>query len=55
MVSRNIELKGHIIDSLILPRVFEKIMNLNGEFNVIKFDIGKHKTDESHAVLEVIG
>lgn len=55
MISRNIELKGHIIDSLILPRVFEKIMDLNGEFNVIKFDIGKHKTDESHAILEVIG
>ena len=55
MISRNIELKGHIIDSLILPRVFEKIMNLNGEFNVLEFEIGKHKTDESYAILEVIG
>ena len=55
MVSRNIELKGHIIDSLILPKVFDKIMDLNGDFNVVKFDIGKKKTDESYAVIEVTG
>ena len=55
MVSRNIELKGHIIDSFVLPKVFDKIMDLNGEFNVVKFDIGKKKSDESYAVIEVIG
>ena len=55
MVSRNIELKGHIIDSLTLPKVFDKIIDLNGEFNVVKFDIGKKKTDESQAVIEIIG
>ncbi len=55
MVSKNITLKGHIIDSLTLPKVFDKIMDLNGEFKVLEFDIGKKKTDESYALIEVFG
>ena len=48
--SEKIELHGHIIDSLILPRVFETIM-ADGEsnFEVEEFTIGRHKTDPSYA------
>ena len=46
---REIELKGHIIDSFLLPKVFDKVMDMNGEFDVVEFNIGKNKTDTSYA------
>jgi lysine-ketoglutarate reductase/saccharopine dehydrogenase-like protein (TIGR00300 family) len=49
MEVKEIELKGHIIDSLILPQVFDIIMDLGGDFDVTHFEIGKHKTDPSYA------
>jgi len=52
---REIELKGHIIDSFLLPKVFDKVMDMNGEFEIIEFDIGKHKTDTSYARLMIRG
>ena len=33
--SQEIEVSGHIIDSLILTKIFDKIMDLKGEFQVI--------------------
>ncbi|HIE34439.1 MAG TPA: TIGR00300 family protein [Candidatus Altiarchaeales archaeon] len=55
MHEEEIELKGHIIDSMILPRVFDKIMDMDGSFEVLKFDIGKRKTDHSYARILVKG
>jgi lysine-ketoglutarate reductase/saccharopine dehydrogenase-like protein (TIGR00300 family) len=52
---REIELKGHIIDSFILPKVFDTIMDLGGDFDVLQFEIGKHKTDPSYARILVKG
>ena len=47
--SREIELKGHIIDSGIMTRVFDAIMDMGGSFEITVFDIGKKKQDESYA------
>jgi len=44
-----IELRGHIIDSDILNKVFDTIIDLNGDFDVKEFEIGKHKKDPSYA------
>jgi lysine-ketoglutarate reductase/saccharopine dehydrogenase-like protein (TIGR00300 family) len=52
---REIELKGHIIDSFLLPKVFDKVMDMNGEFEILQFEIGKHKTDTSYARLMIKG
>jgi hypothetical protein len=52
---REIELRGHIIDSFLLPKVFDKVMDMNGEFDVIEFNIGKNKTDTSYARLMIKG
>lgn len=49
MEVKEIELKGHIIDSFILPKVFDIIMDNGGDFEVLQFNIGKHKTDPSYA------
>ena len=49
-----IELQGHIIDSLILPRVFEAIMADGvSNFEVDEFTIGRRKTDPSYARITV--
>ena len=53
--SREIEVRGHLIDSLILTKIFDEIMDLDGEFEVKKIQIGKKKKDESFAELNIIG
>lgn len=52
---QEIEVKGHLIDSMILTSIFDKIMDLNGEFRVQEFTVGKNKTDPSYARLIVEG
>ncbi len=53
--SQEIEVSGHLIDSLILTKIFDKIMDLKGEFQVQEIDIGKRKKDQSYARLLVKG
>ena len=50
-----IEVKGHLIDSLILTKIFDIIMDLNGEFQVQEFTVGKRKKDASHAKIIIQG
>ena len=51
--SEEITLEGHIIDSLILPRVFDAIMDLGGDFKVEEIRVGTHKREPSFARLTV--
>ncbi len=53
--AQEIEVSGHLIDSLILTKIFDKIMDLKGEFQVQEIDIGKRKKDQSYARLLVKG
>jgi lysine-ketoglutarate reductase/saccharopine dehydrogenase-like protein (TIGR00300 family) len=53
LASREIELEGHIIDSGIMTLIFDKIMDMGGNFEILVFDIGKRKTDPSYARLRV--
>ena len=52
-VSRTVELEGHIIDSGMLQACFGIIMDMDGSFEVERFEIGRHKTAESYARLVV--
>ena len=52
---RVLEVRGHLIDSMILTRIFDKIMDLRGDFNVLEFKIGKRKNELSYARLMVHG
>ncbi len=49
MKSQEIKLEGHIIDSFLLPKVLDAIMEDGGDFEILEFNIGKHKTDKSYA------
>jgi len=54
-ISEEIELKGHIIDSMILPRVLDIIMDMRGDFEILQLDVGKTKVDESYCRIRVKG
>jgi lysine-ketoglutarate reductase/saccharopine dehydrogenase-like protein (TIGR00300 family) len=43
-----IELSGHIIDSMMLPRIFDAIMDLGGSFRVEEFRVGQSKDEPSY-------
>lgn len=53
MASEIVQVSGHIIDSLILPKVLDEIMDLNGTFEILDIAIGKRKTDTSSARLRI--
>ncbi|MEY2479107.1 MAG: hypothetical protein QOI04_34 [Verrucomicrobiota bacterium] len=53
MVSETIELRGHIIDSLTLPKVLDQILIRGATFNIVEFKIGQKRVDPSSARIEV--
>ncbi|MCC7557577.1 MAG: TIGR00300 family protein [Methanobacteriaceae archaeon] len=55
MNTREVELSGHIIDSLMLPKTLDIIMDMGGDFKILEFQVGKQKTDTSYARIMVEG
>ena len=53
MNKRIIELSGHIIDSMALTKTMAIIMEKGGEFDILEIDVGRKKSDLSHAKIEV--
>src|SRR5207302_4900466 len=53
MFSETIELRGHIIDSLILPKVLDQILTHGANFKIGEIKIGKKRADQSFARIEV--
>jgi lysine-ketoglutarate reductase/saccharopine dehydrogenase-like protein (TIGR00300 family) len=54
MFSEQIELRGHIIDSLLLPKVLDEILTGGGSFTIREIKIGKQRNDPSYASIEVM-
>jgi lysine-ketoglutarate reductase/saccharopine dehydrogenase-like protein (TIGR00300 family) len=55
MYSEQIELRGHIIDSLLLPKVLDEILTGGGSFTIREIKIGKQRNDPSYACIDVFG
>ena len=53
MFSETIELRGHIIDSLILPKVLDQILTHGAKFKIGEIKIGQKRADQSFARIEV--
>jgi lysine-ketoglutarate reductase/saccharopine dehydrogenase-like protein (TIGR00300 family) len=53
MISETIELRGHIIDSLILPKVLDQILTRGANFKIAEIKIGQNRVDQSFARIEV--
>lgn len=49
----DVEVRGHIIDSLILPKILDLITSSGGSFRIKKISIGQARTDVSDALVEV--
>ena len=52
---KEIKVEGHLIDSMILTKIWDRIMELGGDFDTLEFRVGKHKTDPSYARILVKG
>src|SRR5436305_5969403 len=53
MPSETIELRGHIIDSLILPKVLDQILTRGASFKIAEIKIGQNRADQSFARIDV--
>src|SRR3954471_1470841 len=53
MSSETVELRGHIIDSLILPKVLDQILTRGANFKIAEIKIGQKRVDQSFARIEV--
>ncbi|MDR3102432.1 MAG: TIGR00300 family protein [Methanocalculaceae archaeon] len=51
--SRKIELRGHIVDSGILTKVMDCVVEYNGDFETEEFTLGQWKTDPSYARMRI--
>ena len=51
--AEDVEVRGHIIDSLILPRILDCITQSGGSFRIKNIAVGQGRHDPSHALLEV--
>jgi lysine-ketoglutarate reductase/saccharopine dehydrogenase-like protein (TIGR00300 family) len=48
-----VELQGHIIDSLLLPKVLDEIITRGGSYVIKDMKLGKRQIDPSHARIEI--
>ncbi len=53
MVHETITLEGHLIDSDIMRRVFDKVVEEGGEFEVLEFKVGRKNDEPSFARIDV--
>ena len=53
MPSEQVEVEGHIIDSLILAKVLDVVLEAGADYRLVEVEIGKTNTDPSRARLEV--
>jgi len=52
--SARLILRGHIIDSMMLPQIMDVVMDLGGNFTIEELKVGQHKTDTSLCRMEIV-
>ncbi|MGH9209355.1 MAG: TIGR00300 family protein [Acidimicrobiales bacterium] len=55
VATETVEVSGHIVDSLILAKVLDAILDAGCDYEISDFDLGKTSLDPSRARLEVTG
>ena len=53
METEVVELAGHIIDSLLLGKVLDAIVDSGADYRITEIEVGRTNTDQSHARLEI--
>ena len=49
----DVEVSGHIIDSLLLPKILDVIMARKGNFEIKQITVGQRRSDPSYALVQV--
>lgn len=49
----DVEVSGHIIDSLLLPKILDAIMAFKGTFEIRRITVGQRRLDPSYALVQV--
>jgi lysine-ketoglutarate reductase/saccharopine dehydrogenase-like protein (TIGR00300 family) len=49
MYSETVEIRGHIIDSLLLPKILDDILQNGAEFTIEDLQLGKRREDQTYA------
>jgi lysine-ketoglutarate reductase/saccharopine dehydrogenase-like protein (TIGR00300 family) len=53
MYSETLEIRAHVIDSLLFPRVLDQVLEAKADYEILTFDVGRTPTDPSFARLLV--
>jgi lysine-ketoglutarate reductase/saccharopine dehydrogenase-like protein (TIGR00300 family) len=51
--SETVVLEGHIVDSLILPRVLDLVLDAGADYEIVDFHMGRTTHDQSQAVIRL--
>src|SRR3954470_23247819 len=51
--SEEVEVRGHIVDSLLLPKILDRILQMGGTFEIRECKIGSRRVDPSYARIAV--
>lgn len=54
MISEEVEVRGHLIDSKMLSRILDTILYMGGDFSIEKLEVGKTHRDKSYARILVL-
>jgi lysine-ketoglutarate reductase/saccharopine dehydrogenase-like protein (TIGR00300 family) len=52
-VIEEVEVRGHIVDSLLLPKILDRILQMGGTFEIRECKIGARRVDPSHARIAI--
>ena len=52
-VTEEVEVRGHIVDSLLLPKILDRILLMGGSFQIRECKIGVHRADPSYARIAI--
>ena len=48
-----VEMSGHILDSLLLPKVLDAVLSRGGEYTIEQFDVGRQQADPSRVRIAI--
>jgi lysine-ketoglutarate reductase/saccharopine dehydrogenase-like protein (TIGR00300 family) len=52
-VTEEVEVRGHIVDSLLLPKILDRILQMGGTFEIRECQIGARRVDPSYARIAI--
>lgn len=51
--TETVQIRGHIMDTGVLARVLDDVLEYGGDYTIVQLDLGKHHHDESYARIEI--